>query len=229
MTFNVILQRQAALGHSETSNRNEERSRDATPMTERAVLDCGRDPASDRWTIALWCATAELLFCRYHYREEGAYDGGGRWRRRHIRHCLVGRPANLARSKAMAEHFCSAMRKCANAYERSRTRSRHVRRSFESAFAEGLAARLKAAAVAARQSPEGSSSYALEFAAIDALMLEAGIDCSNRLGQYDLPDRDRHAVRNGKAAAENISLILRTDIPTSTSLRNAGDQLPLPF
>src|SRR5688500_2308134 len=119
-------------------------------MSGPALLDCGRDPAADRWTIPLWWATAELLFCRYHYREEGAYDGGGRWRRLHIRHCLVGKPANLARATAMAEHFCSVARQCSRACERGQKRSTHHRRSFESAFAERLVARLKAALADAR-------------------------------------------------------------------------------
>ena len=198
-------------------------------MSEPALLDCGRDPTSDRWTIALWCATAELLFCRYHYREEGAYDGGGRWRRLHIRHCLVGKPANLARATAMAEHFCSVARQCWKAYERSRARSSHLRRSFESAFAERLVARLKAALAAARATPDGYSSYAGEHAANDALLLEGGVDCRNRIGRYDVSGRDRSAARQGKAAAENISLVLRTNIPTSPSASIPRDQLPLPF
>ena len=197
-------------------------------MTDRALLDCGRDPAADRWTIALWCAAAELLFCRYHYREEGAYDGAGRWRRQHIRHCLAGSPANLARAAAMAEHFCSASRQSAKAYEKSRTRSGHLRRSFESAFAERLVARLKAALADARQKAEGDA-YAAEFAANDALLTEAGVDRPNRIGRYDISDRDRAAARQGKAAAENISLILRAGPPPCPPPRSARDQFALPF
>src|SRR5688500_12909961 len=112
MSFNVIVQAQAALGYLEAETERGERPGDATGMSERAVVDCGHDPASERWTIALWCATAELLFCRYHYREEGAYDGGGRWRRRRIRHCVAGTLANIARATAMAEHFCGVIRQC---------------------------------------------------------------------------------------------------------------------
>jgi len=198
-------------------------------MIERAVLDCGRDPASDRWTIALWCATAEFLFCRYHYREEGAYGAGGRWQRLHIRHCLAGKLANHARATAMAEHFCDQIRLSSKAYERSRGRSKHLRFSFQSAFAERLVERLKAALVETRRSPEADSSYAAEFAAADALLLAAGLDCSNRLGRYDLPDREGDAVRNGRAAAENLSLVLRTAIPMRTSRANVADQFTLPF
>jgi hypothetical protein len=137
-------------------------------MTHRTLLDCGRDPVSDRWTIALWRATAELLFCGYHYREEGAYDAGGRWRRRHIRHCLAGTPANLARATAMAAHFCGTMRQCAKAYARGRPRSSHLRCSFESGFADRLVDRLRAALAEARRDPEVDGAYARERASNDA-------------------------------------------------------------
>jgi hypothetical protein len=199
------------------------------PMSERVLLDCGVVPASDRWTIALWGATAELLFCRYHYREEGAYDGAGRWRRRHVRHCLAGRPANLARATAMAEHFCSVVRQCAKAYARERARSGHARRSFESAFAERLVARLKAALAEARRNAEADLSYATEFVAGDALLRKAGIDRANRAGRYDMSGRDRGAARQARAAADNLSLVLRTAVPARASAARRLDQLALPF
>lgn len=198
-------------------------------MSGRTILDCSRDPAADRWTIALWCATAELLFCSHYYSEEGAYDGGGRWRRLHIRHRLAGKPANLARATAMAEHFCGVIRQASKAYERTRERSSHVRRSFESAFAERLVARLKSALAAEQQAPGGQVAYAGELAANDALLLDAGVDLPNRLGRYDVSGRDRAAVRQGRAAAENLSLVLRTAVPAAGPARTGRDQLPLPF
>ena len=197
----------------------------ALPLAEQPGT---RDPVSDPWTIALWTATAELLLCRYHYREEGAFDRGGRWRRRHIRHCLVGSPANHARAAAMADHFCGVMHKAMKAYARSRPSSLYVRRSFASAFADRLVTRLKAALAEARRDPDDGPSYTLEFAAIDAFMRDAGIDRPKSAGQHHPLTRDRDAVRNGKAAAENLA---RPSYRYSerTSQADAADQLALPF
>ena len=200
----------------------------AGPVSERAILACGRDPAAERWTIGLWAATADLLLCRHAYAEEGAYDGGGRWRRRHIRHDVAGRPADLARVTAMAEHFCGAVRASARVYAQTRGGNVHARRSFESAFAERLEARLRTAIAAARAAPESAATHAAQAEANDAMLRRAGIDLPNRRGGYDRSGRDRAAVRHGRAAAENLSLVLRTHATVSPSGRS-GNQMHFGF
>ena len=193
-------------------------------MTGRASEACGCDPAADRWAIAIWAATAGLGLCLYHYREEGAYDSGGRWRRRRIRHWLVGRPANLVRAAAMAEHFCGLAREGSRAAFGAG--AAHARRSFQSAFAERLSARLRAALAEAEASLEGEG-YAEEKAANRAARAAEGIDLPRDLGGYDKTGRDRSAVRQGRAAADNVSLVLRT--PLGRAARVDRSQMALPF
>ena len=192
-------------------------------MTGRASEACGCDPAADRWTIALWAATAGLGLCLYHYREEGAYDAGGRWRRQRIRHFLVGRTANLVRAAAMAEHFCGLAREGSRAA--SGSGAAHARRSFQSAFAERLAARLRAALAEAEAS--AGTCHAEEKAANRAALAAEGIDAPRELGGYDKSGRDRSAVRQGRAAADNVSLVLRT--PLGRAGKVDRSQMALPF
>jgi hypothetical protein len=71
------------------------------------------DPAVDRWTVALWHASADLFFCSYFYRDEGAPDARGQWRCSRIRHCLIGSEANKITAKVMADHFCRVIRRLA--------------------------------------------------------------------------------------------------------------------
>src|SRR4051812_41982448 len=86
------------------------------------------------------------------YGEEGAYDGAGRWRRRHLRHYLAGSAVDRVRALAMAEHFCSSIRHLARAYSKARGKDGYYRDSFENGCADALVLRL---AVAARNEGRG--------------------------------------------------------------------------
>jgi hypothetical protein len=172
---------------------------------ECAVESCGAEPAADRWTVGIWSATAPLFACLYAYGEEGAYDAAGRWRRRQLRHHLAGAAADRVRALAMAAHFCSLVRQLARAHAKARGGTAHVRRSFEHGCADRLVARLHGEAAVRRCGQDGVAGEA------NAILLRAaGLvprTCPPR------PDRsadDRAAARHGRAAADNISLVLRT-------------------
>jgi hypothetical protein len=89
--------------------------------------------------------------------------------------------------------------------------------------------RLRAALAEARRDPEVDGAYARERASNDALLQGAGLDASNRLGRYELSDRDDDAVRHAEAIADNMSLVLRTPVPTRAASVSTADQLALPF
>jgi hypothetical protein len=203
---------------------------DATPATggsgqsTPAVLDAASDPVADRWTIGLWAETTEQFRCRYFYHEEGAYDAVGRWRRKRIVHCIVGRPANQVAAAAMASHLCYLTRQAAAAYAASRSAVSNIRRSFAGACAERLILRLRACAAA-----NDDEVSALEQRENDALLKERGVSASSRQGSYDRSGRDRSAARAGRAAAENFSLVLR--LPPAKQSHGHGEnaQLTMPF
>jgi hypothetical protein len=176
---------------------------------ECAVEAAGSDPAGDRWTVGLWSATADRLVCGYAYVEEGTYDGAGRWRRRQLHHYLAGSAVDRVRAIAMAGHLCALVRQLARAHAKASRGAAHVRRSFEHGCADRLVVRLRAAAGAEREAARGEATGDEESARL-ALLRGAGLvprACPPR------PDRsadDRAAARAGKAAADNISLVLRT-------------------
>jgi hypothetical protein len=197
-------------------------------VTGRDILDCGVEPAVDSWTIALWSATADLHFCRHFHRQEGELDRAGRWRRRHIRQYILGRPANQARAAAMAQHFCSLVRLSAKAYEASRAPSAHARRSFQLACARRLTARLHAALASAKAENGAGSSYADEAEANEAALRAAAVDPPPIPDGEGISNWDRVAMRHGKAAADNISLVLR-DRPAPGFRKPSRAQPQLPF
>ena len=202
---------------------------DNGPLVERSVEASGGDPAADRWTIAIWFATAELHSCRYSWTEQGRYDRGGRWRRQDIRHWIAGRAANRVRAVVMATHFCTLIRQLARAYAKANGRSAHVRRSFQNACSDGLSARLRAAFVSASDGPEVRVSYAAEAEANDAVFRSAGIEVRTPLRRQDRTRDDRGAARQGKAAAQNISLVLRTGTTTPASPGRKQSQMHFAF
>jgi hypothetical protein len=197
-------------------------------MSERRIVELGLDPVADRWTIGLWDATADLHFCLYFHREEGEFDSAGRWRRRNVRHCIVGRPVNQARATAMAEHFCGLVRLSARAYAGG-SGNPHLRRSFQMACAERLAKRLRAALAAVGGEPDTPQCHAAERAGNEKLLREAGIAPQARPAPDGSFDWDRAAVRHGKAAAENISLVLRGGPAIGAHARPSRVQMQLPF
>ena len=194
-------------------------------MSRRERIDFGRDPVADGWTIALWSATADLLLCRYVNRTEGEFDQAGRWRRRHLCHALVGRPADQARAAAMAQHFCSTVRLSARTYATGL--SAYARRSFEIAFAGRLTARLRAALATARADPLSGHGEAAE--ANDAALRALGLERPAIPDSEGISSWDRKAARHGKAAADNISLVLRERVAGAGTPRPARAQPQLPF
>jgi hypothetical protein len=196
-------------------------------MSVRPVVDCGTDPVAEGWTVALWAATARLHLCLHVHRDEGEFDSAGRWRRRQHRHFIVGRPANQAHARAMAQHFCSLVRQSARAFERSRVASAHARRSFQLAFAARLTARLRAALAEARNADE--EVHASEAAANAAALNEAGIASLPIPDSDGIANWDRAAVRHGRAAADNVSLVLRDRAAPAAPPRPSRNQMALPF
>ena len=194
-------------------------------MSRRERIDFGRDPVADGWTIALWSATADLLLCRYVNRTEGEFDQAGRWRRRHLCHALVGRPADQARAAAMAQHFCSVVRLSARTYATGL--SAYARRSFEIAFAARLTARLRSALSAARADPLSDHAEAAE--ANDAAVRALGLERPAIPDSEGISNWDRKAARHGKAAADNISLVLRERFAAAGITKPARAQPQLPF
>ena len=180
-----------------------------SPGPEGAIESCGCDPAADRWAIAIWGVTADLFACAYAYAEEGGYDGSGRWRRQRLRHYLAGTAADRVRALAQAAHFCALIRQLARAHGKTRGGTAHVRRSFEHGCSDRLVARLRAEAAAWRLSQEGPARRGAEAEAARHLRM-AGLVPRAFLARPDRSDDDRSAGRHGKAAADNISLVLRT-------------------
>ena len=196
-------------------------------MSRRDLLDCGVDPVADGWAVALWSATAELHFCLYLHRPEGEIDSAGRWRRRHFRHLLIGRAPDQARAAAMAQHFCMAVRLAARAYATSGGRCAHARRSFQIACAKRLVARLRAALAAA--AGEAGDEYRHEAEANSSALAEAGLERIANPDTDGIASWDRAAVRHGKAAADNLSLVLRERSASPAITRASRAQPQLPF
>jgi hypothetical protein len=193
---------------------------------EGAVEACGYDPAADRWVVRIWSATAQLHSCVHAYAEEGAYDGGGRWRRRYIRHFLAGGAADRVRALAMAGHFCAIIRQLAKAHGKARRGDTHYRRSFENGCADALAARLRLAARIQRRS---AATLSDANAPGKALLAAAGHELRAAVASPDRSTDDPKASRHGKAAARNISLVLRA-VPAAVVPSNGRQgQFQLPF
>jgi hypothetical protein len=198
----------------------------AEEQTRRCIAVGGFDSARDRWTIGVWQAAASLLLCAYYYEEEGAYDAAGRWCRKRIRHIIAGLPVNQARVQAMGSHFCELVRTNARAFAKERGGCAHLRKSFEGACADRLILRLRKVVAEARQMGGDANAEAV---ASGALLRQAGLLADGRRGAYDRSGWDRAAARQGRAAADNISLVLRTGLSPRAVRTGAPERSQLGF
>lgn len=166
------------------------------------------DPSGDRWTMAIWEATADLLLCKYVYREEGSFDRSGRWRRKRIVHGLVGTHANQTRGIVMSIHLCKLVRH--RSAEDLKTRSGHslTKRSFERACAEHLVVRLqrrkRAFTVATKE--EYDREVRENLAVAERHQVVAG---GHTLESCQGLSHDEAAARRGRSAAKGMSLAVR--------------------
>lgn len=179
------------------------------------------DPISDRWTIDVWHAVAEMLHCLYFYEEEGAFDRAGRWKRQRIRHCLVGAHANQAQVIGLALHLCALARQRACEDAASKKATPQARRSFEWGCAQRLASRLR------KRATEQRSCTPTLFAAENKANLAAAeklrLAVPSKLppSVHSIND-DAAARRRGQKAGTDASLVLRS------GLRSAGKRTAQP-
>ena len=204
------------LAHHNLSLENVRGHARSSLFRSRGIDETQFDALSDRWTIAVWHASADLFFCSYFYREEGAHDRRGHWRCSRFRHCLIASEANKITTKVMADHFCRVIRKLAQHHARQSGGGLATRRSFELGCADRLVERIRLQKAATAQAPSSGTTlpallglYDRERAANEAALSALGIKL--QAGRTPVPKKsaDVLAEHYGRIAAENISLALQ--------------------
>ena len=112
-----------------------------------------------------------------------------------------------------------------------------MQRSFESGFADALIERLRVAtgAEVLQEREDGARQRIAEIAANSAIVKDNGVSSGRRVGSYERAWRDRKAAAAGKAAAQGLSLVMRS--PRGRDCNGAGadrggveaGQLPFSF
>lgn len=213
----------------------------SAPAVGRRVDETQFDKAVDRWAVAVWHASADLFFCSYFYRDEGAHDARGQWRCSRIRHCLIGSEANKVTAKVMADHFCRVIRRLARHHAQQCRGGVAARRSFEQGCAARLVERIRAQKSATSRAPIAGTTlpallglYDSERIANEAALAAQGIGL--RPGRRPLLKKtaDILAEHYGRTAAENISLALQIGAEVSKSaasrpLATATSQIDFAF
>lgn len=185
------------------------------PALGRKVDETQFDASVDRWTVAVWHASADLFFCSYFYREEGDRSQG-QWRCSRLRHCVVGSEANKVTTKVMADHFCRVIRRLARQHAHRYGGGLVTRRSFAQGCADRLVERMRAQKIATSRAPTAGTTlpallglYDSERMANEAALAAQGITLRFGRGRTPKKAGDVLAEHYGRAAAENISLALQ--------------------